>query len=493
GEGKKPLAYIYSVKNKALKYGTDYTLVASASDDHKSAGTHHFTITGADGSTYIGSKTLTYSITGMSLKNAKVAGLITSAEYKGETLTLADLFNENDKIVKSQGYTGVTLYTAKKSGKSTVYNALTGVTDESDPEYDNADYLISMNNTGATGKFTLTFTGINKYSGQIKKTIKVNRYNIGEPKKAADKKQIKIYPEPLVARYAKGGIKIDGLTVMHGEKTLREGIDYKVSYKNSTTVTVDPVALIKLKASKRPTLVIKGIGNYTGTNASRYINIVKDSVKKHVELSVSDVVYNKKGKKGYFMPVPKLVDGGKNISVGRNKDVEPISAKDYEYFYTEETTLTDGRRRGAGDPVTPIDKVPAGTMIAVTVTVKCGEKSHYEQTDAAELTGYYKVIDKTYNISKAKVVVNKPSGLMFSNGNLVIPPLKDDDNAEGTNFTVAMKIGKNNVTLGYDDFEVVSVKNNKFLGTATVTIRGIGQYGGIKKFTYKISARNISR
>ena len=49
----------------------------------------------------------------------------------------------------------------------------------------------------------------------------------------------------------------------------------------------------------------------------------------------------------------------------------------------------------------------------------------------------------------------------------------------------------NNKPLGKDDYEIVSISSNRFLGTASVTIRGKGKYGGTNTFKFKIGARSI--
>ena len=113
------------------------------------------------------------------------------------------------------------------------------------------------------------------------------------------------------------------------------------------------------------------------------------------------------------------------------------------------------------------------------MTVNCGANSPYK-AGQYELKGYYKVLNKGYNISKAKVSIKDLSKLVFNNGKEIIP-LKESD--------LKVSIGKTN--LKSSDYEIVSVKNNRFLGTATVEIRGKGAYGGTKTFTFKIGARAL--
>ena len=41
------------------------------------------------------------------------------------------------------------------------------------------------------------------------------------------------------------------------------------------------------------------------------------------------------------MVVPKLLDDGKAIAAGKNKDVEAIAKTDYKYTYAEDATMED--------------------------------------------------------------------------------------------------------------------------------------------------------
>ncbi|MCR5671312.1 MAG: hypothetical protein K6G10_09930, partial [Butyrivibrio sp.] len=103
-----------------------------------------------------------------------------------------------------------------------------------------------------------------------------------------------------------------------------------------------------------------------------------------------------------------------------------------------------------------------------------------------EVSGTYRVIGSGYDIKSATVTnkAGKKITLSFNNTVPVIPLKKTD-------LKVTLKIGKKKVVLEDDDYEIESVKNNKFLGTMTVVIRGVGKYGGTKSFTVKITSKNM--
>jgi hypothetical protein len=56
---------------------------------------------------------------------------------------------------------------------------------------------------------------------------------------------------------------------------------------------------------------------------------------------------------------------------------------------------------------------------------------------------------------------------------------------------LVVKVGK--ITLGKDEYEIISnsYENNTKVGTASVTIKGVGNYGGTKTIKFKISAAKI--
>ncbi|MCR5670219.1 MAG: InlB B-repeat-containing protein [Butyrivibrio sp.] len=494
-----PLGYVYvkSASKDALIYGTDYEVTLTDADN-TSAGKHGFIITGK-GDKFVGTKTGTYTISevkGKNWKSVKVAGLSTTTEYIGREIELFDLFNANDKVIKAQKWDKVTLYRTEtvKAGKKKVTNYI--------PLVEGVDYAVEMENAGMVGKFTLVFKGINGYSGSTKKTIKVNAYNMADSKKKAPRIEITcsdaVYskrgavPESIVVTYTRPATDTTPEEVVE----LKEGMDYSLSFKNNAKIVDNYVGL---KAKARPTVIVKGKGNYKGSNATSYFNIEKADIEERVTLSAADVVRNPKGKNGYKLSVPKLMDGNKALTVGKNKDVDPISAGDYEYFYAEDTVLEDEAhtRRFAGERLYGSDAIPFGTLIRVTVKVhivtnnkkiRTKESPYYASGagDSAVLEGYYRFLDSGKDISKMSAGIKKGVVYSFHNGDEIIPVKTSD-----IQVSYKVKGQKTPVYLGENDFEIISVSQNRFLGTATVVIRGKGAYGGTKSFTFKITAMSV--
>lgn len=73
-------------------------------------------------------------------------------------------------------------------------------------------------------------------------------------------------------------------------------------------------------------------------------------------------------------------------------------------------------------------------------------------------------------------VVNK---LYYNNG-VPVELTKDD-----------LSVVVNKQTLQKTDYEIVGYKNNKVKGTASVTIKGLGNYGGTKTVNYKIEGLGL--
>ncbi len=454
-----------------LKYNTDYTIEVIDDGQLQSAGKHSFVVIGipkdeeamtAGAIEYIGEKTCTYEVKGTALSKVKIAGLKTSVEYTGSPITLDDLFAE-DKVTKAQNWEAVTLYTY--NSKTKVYTKLNKMDGEGE-----GDYFVKIDNAGVLGKFTLEFVGINGYTGSVKKTITIKATNF----KTAGNLDIDIADGTFTTTYVKSGAK-PSVRVFLGGNELAQGIDYTVVYKNNAKIA-------DKDAKGAPYVTIKGIGNYTGSSANKTFTITKADISQ-VEVVASDIAY-KVGKAGYYFVTPKLMDGGKAITAGKNKDVETIKKTDYVYTYQVDTELEDGTKRAAGDIVKKTDKIPVGTTIVVAVPVECKEKSPYIK-DVDYLIGCYRIIDSKKNISKCKVAVKdtSKSKLTVNNG--------EEIKLTKADFKVTLGSGKNLVTLNPEDYKIVSISNNTGVGTASVVIEGVGDYGGRKTITLKITAKSM--
>ena len=77
------------------------------------------------------------------------------------------------------------------------------------------------------------------------------------------------------------------------------------------------------------------------------------------------------------------------------------------------------------------------------------------------------------------MTVNKESALYFDDGNEVVPDKS----------VFAVKMGS--TILKNSEYDIVSIRNNRFIGTVTVEIAGKGKYGGKKKVTLPLNKRKL--
>ena len=119
------------------------------------------------------------------------------------------------------------------------------------------------------------------------------------------------------------------------------------------------------------------------------------------------------------------------------------------------------------------DKLPAGAEVTVEIT----GKGNYEGT---KTTASYRILAANKDVSKASVRVNTKQ---YYSGRSVILAKNE----------LTVKIGK--TILSADDYEILpdTYVNNHKKGTAKVTIRGKGAYGGTKTISFRIYAQRLKK
>lgn len=309
---------------------------------------------------------------------------------------------------------------------------------------ENRDYTVSYLKNKEVGTATVIFKGISNYSGALKKTFKITPYNVAEDIYS----KIKVN-DNITAAYAIGGSKPKP-KVYFGTRLLTEGTDYTLRYSNNKAVSSSELS------EDLPTVTVCGKKNFTGDLSTIFeITPQKMGV---LKIEIPDKVYQNKA--GKWKSIPKVTDlNGKTLKAGR----------DYEsgilYTYIRDTTLSDGTIKKAGSQIELTDIVPAGTVILVSVT----GKGNY----TGEICEDYRITQ--FDIGKAKVKIPKQT----YTGKEIYP----DKNQ------IEVSIGK--TTLADSDYEIIDYSNNLKKGTATIVIRGKGEYGGTKKATFKIIAKGF--
>ncbi len=171
---------------------------------------------------YIGTKRVTFQIKGKSLKKPSITGFT---------------------LQKSMVYNGE----EQEQDTSRMKVAVNG-----DSLTEGTDYEILYSNNKNAGKAILTIQGVNEYAGTVKKSFKITAYDLKE-----DSDHMIKGLEEAVTEKLTSGRATPKPQLAFGNKTLVEGRDYTVSYKNNRkAATADD--------NKAPTIIIKGKGNFKG-------------------------------------------------------------------------------------------------------------------------------------------------------------------------------------------------------------------------------------
>jgi len=477
---KKVPVVIYNGKKLANNKDFIVSYPDKGTDTYKAAGTYNILLTGKQGGNFTGTKTVKFTITNNTLISGAKVKKIASQTYTGDaiepelevTMKKVPLVRDTDYTVAYVNnteagtatviltgigeYAGTKKVTFKINGTSLKGAVVSGITDKvyngtaqeqkitvtlnNKPLIEKNDYEVTYSQNTKAGKATVTIKGIKAYSGMVKKTFKITAYDMKENAGS----QIGGLGKEITAKYTKGGSK-PKLELTFAGKKLIEGTDYKVSYKNNKTVTM-------ADTKNKPTITIKGKGNFKGTMIKNFTIIGKalNDTESPVTLTVSDKGFVDKA--GKYISVPILTDAdGKKL----------VAGKDYESAVVY--TLEDGTG------LTKKSKVSTGTKIKVKVM----GKGAY----TGELEGVYQITQNDFSKAKISISPQTYTGKAVTLG-------KD---------SVTVKIGKETLTFG-TDYEIVenSYANNVQKGTASVTIVGKGNYGGTKTVKFRITARKFS-
>ncbi|MBD5519380.1 MAG: hypothetical protein HDR07_13175 [Lachnospiraceae bacterium] len=302
------------------------------------------------------------------------------------------------------------------------------------------DYTIKYSNAKKAGKVTVTFTGKGRYKGSLRQTYTITPN--------CDKKALKIIWGENVTQdtdgkytvsYQKGGAS-PALTIRDQDYTiLNSKTDYSVKLSGNKVPGEDPLIC-----------TIIGKGNYKGYEETVEFVVTKADISK-AALSVSDKPYDEKPDK-WKSTVTVTDVNGKKLAAKTDYD------KDITYTYENMESK-------------PIpDK---GTVVTVKVT----GTGFYE----GELTlqDGYKIYDKAKDISKLQIVIDSQE---YTGEEITLSPEKDIH----VYANAADKKAGKEIENAASCYKIVEYKNNIKTGTAKVTLRGDGDYGGTKTYSFKI-------
>ena len=378
---------------------------------------------------FAGSKSVTFKINGEQISKAKLGKVVNGKIVSG---TIApEIYNGN--AYEPDESRGLILYCGN----------------ETTPLVKGKDYTVSYSKNVNVGTATATITGKGKYTGTKKFTYKINKYDAGSD----TSKVIAINNgADISVSYEKGGVAPKPIVKM-GESVLVEKKDYTLKYANNTAVA-NKDAVNKSGKSIAPTITIEFKGNYSGKKTVAF-EITKKDIGK-CTLSLADKAESTKANE-WKQTAAIIVDtNGKKLNAGTDYN------KQFNYYSNEECT----------NEISEVT-LPAQTTVYVKVT---GIKNY----EGSYIVGSYR-ISKT-NMSTVTASIDDQT----YSGAAICPTAGDIKVSAGP---------KNNKTLlkAGIDYEVVagSYTNNINKGTASVTIRGLGDYYGTKVVKYKIGVNKI--
>lgn len=416
GKAQKP-AVTVKYNNYKFKNGTDYTL---SYKNNTKIGTATVTVKGKG--KLSGTRSVTFKINAKPIKNAVIT-YNNSLTYNGSTLSPA-----------------VTV----KYGNATLKK--------------NTDYTVAYSNNVNAGTGTITITGKGIYGGSVKKTFTIKKLGISAT--AVSGTGNKVYTGSVIKPVP--AVKVGG-------RTLKNGTDFTVSYKNNT----EPGTA---------TLKVTGKGNYSGS-VSKTFRITARAIN-DVEVTVPDTVFTGEQVK------PDVVVSYGSYQFISDSDYT-LSFKDNINIGTASVVVTGKNHLSGSRTVTfPIEKADissteiavknatfTGSAIKSCVDVKLGnvmlkEGTHYTlsyknnvNAGTAQVTISGKgslegAVTKSFTIAKADI-----SKASFS--------------ASGTYAPDDVKIGINakfgNYTLKSRDYSFAAPTA---AGEQTLTISGNGNFSG---------------
>lgn len=416
GKAQKP-AVTVKYNNYKFKNGTDYTL---SYKNNTKIGTATVTVKGKG--KLSGTKSVTFKINAKPIKNAVIT-YNNSLTYNGSTLSPA-----------------VTV----KYGNATLKK--------------NTDYTVAYSNNVNAGTGTITITGKGIYGGSVKKTFTIKKLGISAT--AVSGTGNKVYTGSVIKPVP--AVKVGG-------RTLKNGTDFTVSYKNNT----EPGTA---------TLSVTGKGNYSGS-VSKTFKITARAIN-DVEVTVPDTVFT-----GVQVRPDVVVSYG-NYQFINNSDYT-LSFKDNVNIGTASVVVTGKNHLSGSRTVTfPIEKADiSSTEIAVknaTFTgsaVKSAVDVRLGNVTLKEGTHYTLSYKNNVNAGTAQVTVSGKGSLEGAvTKNFTISKAdisKASISASGTYAPDDVKIGINakfgNYTLKSSDYSFAAPTA---AGEQTLTISGNGNFSG---------------
>ena len=464
---------------KDLTYTVDWSTWFSgdSSDDYLS----DCTISCSDNSILTVQQT-SDSVAVITPKKSGKAILTIQSKYNPSVVFTSELYVDmlsEDVFTFSHGYIGYYDGT-KKDPDVKIYRS--GLTLTEGTDY-TATYKGDQVNAGT---FTVTFTGIGKYTGSVTK-----KYTIQPARIYSSSTTCTISPENCIYD---GKPQEPNVVITDHGKALTRGKDYTVEYQNNTSIG-------------RARAGITGIGNYSGYFTTAFYISWGSISNCDITLSDTSLTYDGTEKKppvtvkcngntltedqDYYLyyrnntnvgTASVTISGAGNFSGSETKTFQ-IKASDFSKC---DIQLSASSFTYDGTEKKPKITVKSGRKLLVSgtdYTVSCRNNINVG-TASVTITGkgkYSGTITKSFSI--------KPAG--FTKASVTLSASSFTWNGAEKKPRVTVKIGNRQLTAGRD--YTVSYKNNVSVGTASVTITAKGNYTGSISKNFSITAADFTK
>ena len=337
------------------------------------------------------------------------------------------------------------------------------------------DYTVLYSNNTNVGTASVKITGNGTYEGSYTTDFKIVSCAIGQAtcSRIADQ------------TYTGDAIR-PSFTVTYNNKTLVKGTDYTISYKNNVNVGT-------------ATIIITGKGNFEG-NKEITFKITEPS-----DISIDEIA--DQTYTGSALKPEVVVKAGTKVL---KKSV------DYYVYYRDNTNVgtatakITGRGNYKGSYTTTFRIVPCAisqvTIREIADKTYSGKKIEpyikltYKNKSLKRGTDYTVSYDNNIDVGTATATITgigNFTGTTTVSFNIVESTAKitvgmiSDQTFTGVEITPAVSVRKGTKKLTKDVDYKVSYADNINVGTATVTVTGIGSYEGTASKTFRIVSRPI--
>lgn len=371
--------------------------------------------------------------------------------------------------------------------------------------------ITGITNNTEVGTATVTISAVenSNYTGTSQISFNIVRANLEDKSYISvspiDPRQMytgeEIQPEVVITDSRRN---VDGTAMLarDGEcYTLQENVDYKVTYENNTYPVISPE-----DPSDFASVTIEGIGNYEGTVKQTFY-IVAD-----LALAEIDPIPAQEYKDGEPITPPLTVRLGERI-LKENFDYTVTYANNTERgvatatitavegtFYTGSQTVSFNISR----ELTNAEIRLINTTFTYTGSeIRPAAAVLFEGTALTEGTDYEVTYKNNVNVGTAEVIITgiggydggcsttftiiKRSIIRCEFGGIVNKVY----DGSATTQAITVKEGSRSLVLNQD--YTIAYAGNAAPGIATITITGVGNYGGTKTIRYQISVADMTK